>query len=186
MSCWEQLIPSKPLFHLCQGNRPHVLNFVHYYGPSANVNTTVPERVLVWGGEGESIYWWPVFQIKNQTHLMSTYQVIFGMPKWFWGAKTCLTPKSTAHVWISYRHSPRMRSSNGKHCLSIPQDEQDHNPGSHILHAYHCHRSLLASCCMSTLSRPSTPESYSSKVNIRGVVWGTWKWSLLLYSVSIM
>ena len=28
----------------------------------------------------------------TQTHfLMSTYQVIFGMPKWFWGAKTCFT-----------------------------------------------------------------------------------------------
>ena len=30
----------------------------------------------------------------TQTHfLMSTYQVIFGMPKWFWGAKTCFTKR---------------------------------------------------------------------------------------------
>ena len=30
----------------------------------------------------------------TQTHfMMSTYQVIFGMPKWFWGAKTCFTKR---------------------------------------------------------------------------------------------
>ena len=40
------------------------------------------EKFLNWGGG------------LTQTHfLMSTYQVIFGMPKWFWGAKTCFTKR---------------------------------------------------------------------------------------------
>ena len=36
----------------------------------------------------------------TQTHLlMSTYQVILGMPKWFWGAKTCFTKRWGGDIW---------------------------------------------------------------------------------------
>ena len=38
----------------------------------------------------------------TQTHfLMSTYQVIFGMPKSFWGAKTCFTKRGEVICWTA-------------------------------------------------------------------------------------
>ena len=76
------------LFHLLWGfclltKRVHSDSFTHYWlstGTYLLKNKTIKDGGI-------------------QTHfLMSTYQVIFCMPKWFWGAKTCFTKQGKWYV----------------------------------------------------------------------------------------